>query len=461
MARRHSQYLKYIHFAVDLALLNIAFLLAYFIKFGSLNNIFTKPYLELYLYLNISWIILIYFVKPYRISRLTKIIKILKNHLTVIVLHLLLLSSYLIINISNAVIYSRMQILLTYIIFTFLIFMWKVGMDLMLKKYREKGFNYRNVLIAGYGELSRDLREFFITHPEYGLRTLGFFDDKAKGEQLLGKIEEIPKYLESHQVDQVYCCLPYLKYSLVQKIIAQCEEKNIQVKLITDFRGFSFKGLELEQYEHIPIINVTAVPLDLLKNRLAKRIFDFTFSFVVTVTILSWLVPIIGLLIKLDSKGPIFFKQLRTGRDNQSFWCLKFRTMYVNGESNTRQATKDDPRITPIGRLLRKTSLDEIPQFFNVLVGDMSIVGPRPHMLKHTEEYSQVIEKFMHRHVIKPGITGLAQAKGYRGETKSLILMKNRVKLDRFYIDNWSIILDLKILILTIFSVLKGDKNAY
>jgi len=461
MPTRYSKYLKPLHYTVDLLLLNASFVGAFSLRFGGLGNILKHPYLELWLYMNVSWIALVYFYKPYRISRLARPVDILKSHLTLIIIHLLLLSSYLIVNKDALIVYSRLHILYTYLIFAFSIFIWKVALDLALKKYRKKGFNFRNVLIIGYGELSRDLDHFFKLHPEYGLRPLGYMDNKAKGEHILGKIDDFPNYIAAHRVDQVFCCLPYLRYSLVKDIIAQCEERAIKVKLITDFRGFSFKGLELERYEHIPVINVTAVPLDLQKNRLIKRIFDFTFSLVVIVLILSWLVPIIAICIKLDSKGPVFFKQLRTGRDNQSFWCYKFRTMYVNREANVKQATKDDPRITPVGRFLRKTSLDEIPQFFNVLIGDMSVVGPRPHMLKHTEEYSQVIEKFMHRHVIKPGITGLAQAKGYRGETKSLILMKNRVKLDRFYIDNWSLALDIKILFLTAYSVLMGDENAY
>jgi putative colanic acid biosysnthesis UDP-glucose lipid carrier transferase len=461
MTTRHSRYLKPIHFAVDIFLLNLAFFVAYFIQFRTFNTAFNDPYTELYVYLNISWAILVFVLKPYRISRLARISKILKNHLSVIILHLLLLTSYLIININDAVIYSRMQILLTYILFAFSIVMWKIGMNLMLQKYREKGYNYRNVLIAGYGELARDLYGFFNSHPEYGIRTLGFLDNKSREEHIVTRLECFSQYLSENRVDQVYCCLPYLKHTTVKTIIEICEEKSIEVKLITDFRGFSSKGLELEQYEHIPVINVTAVPLDLFKNRLVKRVFDFTFTMAVTVLLLSWLVPLIALLIRMDSKGPVFFMQLRTGRDNQSFWCLKFRTMYVNGEANTKQATKDDPRITPVGRFLRQTSLDELPQFFNVLMGDMSIVGPRPHMLKHTEEYSQMIENFMHRHYIKPGITGLAQAKGYRGETKSLILMKNRVKLDRFYMDNWTLALDIKILFLTIYSMMKGNENAY
>lgn len=179
------------------------------------------------------------------------------------------------------------------------------------------------------------------------------------------------------------------------------------------------------------------------------------FSLFVVIFILSWLFPIVALLIKLSSKGPVIFTQLRTGADNREFPCYKFRTMRVNNEANTVQATQNDPRITKVGHFLRKTSLDEFPQFINVLRGEMSVVGPRPHMLKHTEEYSQLVGNFMQRHAIRPGVTGLAQVKGYRGEITNYELLANRVKYDRFYVENWSLALDIKIIIRTVMAIFK------
>ena len=185
------------------------------------------------------------------------------------------------------------------------------------------------------------------------------------------------------------------------------------------------------------------------------------FSILVIVGIFSWLFPLIAIAVAIDSRGPIFFKQVRTGKSTNNFWCWKFRTMYSNKNADTKQASINDKRITRVGSFLRKTSLDELPQFFNVLIGNMSVVGPRPHMLHHTKEYSKKVERFMARHFVKPGITGLAQAKGYRGETPDVSFMKNRVKFDRFYIENWSLFLDLKIILLTIITLIKGDENAY
>ena len=192
-----------------------------------------------------------------------------------------------------------------------------------------------------------------------------------------------------------------------------------------------------------------------------KRLFDIIFSFLVLFFILSWMYPLIGLLIKLSSKGPILFKQKRSGLDNKEFWCYKFRSMSKNVDADNKQATKGDVRITTIGRFLRKSSLDEFPQFINVLKGDMSIVGPRPHMLKHTEQYSELIKKYMVRQLVKPGITGAAQIRGYRGETREIKEMEGRVKWDVWYIENWTFFLDINIILRTVLNFIKGDEKAY
>jgi putative colanic acid biosynthesis UDP-glucose lipid carrier transferase len=185
------------------------------------------------------------------------------------------------------------------------------------------------------------------------------------------------------------------------------------------------------------------------------------FSGAVMLFILSWLIPLLALLVKLESRGPVFFVQHRTGRNNETFRCLKFRSMYVNNDANSKQATRNDRRFTKIGRILRKTNLDEMPQFFNVFMGDMSIVGPRPHMLKHTEEYSAIIQKYMIRHFLKPGITGWAQVNGYRGEITDELHLRKRIEHDIWYMENWSVYLDLRIIFLTVFNTIKGDKNAF
>jgi len=205
----------------------------------------------------------------------------------------------------------------------------------------------------------------------------------------------------------------------------------------------------------------SAYPQEERYNRYIKRTFDLIFSCFVLFFILSWLYPLLAILIKLDSRGPVIFKQHRSGRDNKSFWCYKFRSMRVNSDCHHRQASRNDDRITALGRFLRRTSLDEFPQFINVLIGNMSVVGPRPHMLKHTEQYRHVIKNYMVRHYSKPGITGWAQINGYRGETLQTEAMEKRVEHDIWYLENWSVYLDIKIILRTTSQVLRGHINAY
>lgn len=374
-------------------------------------------------------------------------------------LHMLIISAFWVY--QKAYYYSREYIILVYITLAVLLLIWRTGGIYLLRMYRLQGYNYRKVVIFGFGEVAMELRDFFRIHPESGYKFQGYFSNKEKGPQIQGDYHALQDYALEHKIDEIYCCIPYVQYDQIQKLINFGEENLIKVKLISDFRGFSLKGLELERYDHIPVLNVSSIPLDDLKNRVIKRGFDILFSSIFIVTILSWLYPLIALLIKMDSKGPVIFKQPRTGKGNRDFFCYKFRTMKVNNVSEKVQATKYDNRITRLGSFLRRTSIDEFPQFFNVFKGEMSVVGPRPHMISHTEEYSKRINKFMARHFVKPGITGLAQAKGYRGETKELLQMKNRVKLDRFYVENWSLLFDIRILMLTAVSLYKERDKAY
>ncbi|MFV5693012.1 exopolysaccharide biosynthesis polyprenyl glycosylphosphotransferase [Flavobacterium sp. LT1R49] len=235
----------------------------------------------------------------------------------------------------------------------------------------------------------------------------------------------------------------------------------MRLKFVPDFSMISKVPFSSSNFNNFHVIKPRNEPLQDAYNRLTKRIFDIIFSLLVVLFVMSWLYPILALIIKRQSKGPVLFKQLRTGKKNESFWCYKFRSMQVNSLSDSHQAQKKDARITPIGQFIRRTSIDELPQFFNVLRGDMSVVGPRPHMLKHTKDYNDQINNFMVRHFVKPGITGLAQVSGLRGETKKVSDMKRRVNADIDYLQNWNLIKDVKICFLTVIVTLKGDENAF
>ena len=239
-------------------------------------------------------------------------------------------------------------------------------------------------------------------------------------------------------------------------------DNNLKIlKFLPDNKDIYSKKLKYENYDYIPILSFRDIPLQEPVNQIFKRVFDIAFSSAVIIFLLSWLTPILAILIRLESRGPVFFKQTRNGFNYKEFDCYKFRSMTPNKDAHLHQATRGDQRVTKIGKFIRKTSIDELPQFFNVLFGDMSVVGPRPHMVSHTDMYAKRVDKFMVRHFVKPGITGLAQVSGFRGEVESDKDIINRVKYDIFYIENWSLLLDLKIIFQTAMNAVKGEEKAY
>jgi putative colanic acid biosynthesis UDP-glucose lipid carrier transferase len=457
MRRPLSFYLQLIFLLGDLAILNAAVLIVDLL-FATSENLFNKVLLIFLSIVNSLWLILALLINPYKFSRVSRFVKVLRVHFSFVVMHFLtVLSTLFIINVVEISVSRLAAVFGTAVA---LLFCWRVLYFYLNRIFINKKLNAKNVVIVGFGDLAWEMRKFFRLHPEYGYRFLGYFDQRVENSEV-NSLDKLEAFCQDNSVHEIYCCLPYLENNKVKNLVDYGLSNLIKVKLITDYRGFFARGISLQRYDRIPVLNIAAIPLDEKTNQTVKRAFDIVFSLIVITFFLSWAGSIIALLIKLDSKGPVLFKQKRTGKGNKDFWCLKFRTMYVNNDSDVKQATKGDNRITPIGAFLRKTSLDEFPQFFNVLAGSMSVVGPRPHMLVHTEKYSRIINKFMARHYIKPGITGLAQAKGFRGETQHESAMRGRVKLDRFYIENWTFLLDLKIIFATVVSLAKGDQQAY
>ena len=358
--------------------------------------------------------------------------------------------------------------LLIYSLWLFAAFsIWRVFLRLVLKSYRSHGGNTKRVVVLGAGSMANQVYNQLVTNISYGYKFMGFFDDrdpenyKVPAELVKGKLADVNKYITDNDVHIVYCALPAGDDRKAIGIIRYAEQNFIRCLIVPDFRRFIEKKVELSFLEEIPLVSLRLEPLHKFGNRVAKRLFDVVFSGVFLVTIFPILYIVLGTIIKLTSPGPIFFKQKRTGENGRDFYCIKFRSMHVNKEEDTVQATKNDSRVSKIGAFMRKTNLDEMPQFINVFVGDMSIVGPRPHMLKHTEMYSELIDKYMLRHWAKPGITGWAQVTGFRGETQTLEQMEGRVKRDVWYIENWSFALDLHIIFLTVWNMIKGEENAY
>lgn len=289
-----------------------------------------------------------------------------------------------------------------------------------------------------------------------------FAHDELPEVKNLGTYDEIEAYLHANQnINKLLYFYSDLPKQRIQRIIQLCRSRFIDFDMVPIGVDFFERGIQVEQLAHLPIFRRKKEPLCQLENKILKRAFDILFSLAVIILVFPWLFPLVMLLIRLESKGPIFFLQKRTGYWNKPFYCIKFRTMKFNDGSDRQQAKRGDTRITRIGAFLRKTNIDELPQFFNVFLGDMSVIGPRPHMLKHTEDYSKLIDKYMIRHEVKPGVTGWAQVNGWRGPTEELYQMAKRVEFDVHYIENWSFWFDCRCVFLTVFNMVKGEDNAF
>ncbi len=334
---------------------------------------------------------------------------------------------------------------------------------------RKRGRNLRHLLLVGAGEVGMSFYSTIVTNPHFGYRLVGFLDDQPKDTlngQYLGPVHGLERVLAEKPVDDVVVALPTYATDRIDEIIKACSNYTTRVRIIPDYFRFVSDKFEISMFDRFPVISVRNIKLDEFHWYIVKRIFDGLFSLIVLTTVLIWMVPMIALLIKLTSRGPVFFKQERWGRNNKKIICHKFRSMVVSSRDTDetgkyQQATKDDPRITPIGRFLRKTNLDEIPQFWNVLMGQMSVVGPRPHPTPLNLESKDLIDNYMLRHLVKPGITGWAQVNGYRGETRDPELMQKRVDHDLWYIENWSFWLDIQIILLTIWQMIRFRTNAF
>ena len=331
-----------------------------------------------------------------------------------------------------------------------------------LRFRRAKGFFVHRVFIVGLNDMSVFLRHLLYNNPMLGYEFIGYISDKNEEDKdVLGHLDELVKLVSLHQIDFLF--VTHSAYNDVKKskeLLSICNKIGVRLRFVPENQYWFKNSMNMESVGSLAIFNPQEIPLDDLRSRFFKRSFDIIFSSLIIVFIISWLFPVLCILIKLSSKGPVFFHQRRTGINNKTFTCMKFRSMRMNANSDDKQATIGDSRVTSIGRFLRKSNLDEFPQFFNVLLGQMSVVGPRPHMLKHTEQYSELIEYYRVRHYVKPGITGWAQVNGYRGETDELWKMEKRVEYDMYYLENWTFVWDLRIILMTLFGK-STYKNAF
>jgi putative colanic acid biosysnthesis UDP-glucose lipid carrier transferase len=459
MPLRYSRYIPFISITGDFIILNALFVLGYALLVEGPEH-FEPHYLLFYLYLNVSWFILVFVFGAHDITRNTRKKSIFFAYIKIIVFFFFLFLMYF--QATPMDYYPRSYIKYLFPLFFFLLISWKFLLYYAFLYYRKRGYNYRTVIILGYTAKTRDLYHYFTSNRWHGYRFLGFFDEhKSAKKRIIGEWDELKQYIENNHVDEIYIAWDGIPNEVMPRITEIISDYPVKVRIVPDLGNFSYKSAELISYGPIPVLQIHPGPLSYWYNRLIKRIFDVLLSLVFIIGIISWFTPLLYLLSLLGSRGGVFFTQRRTCSDGREFICLKYRTMLKNNEADTKKATKNDNRVTPVGRFLRKFSLDELPQFINVLKGEMSVVGPRPHMLKHTDQYRKIIKRFMLRHTVKPGITGMAQVNGYRGEIRRLSELKKRVEYDVNYIEGWSFNLDLKIILLTTWVIFRGQAKAY
>jgi len=450
MKHKYAIFVRFINVLFDIFSLNIAIL------FNIIDNFYYLNLLLSILWINFAWIISTFFAKLYLFKNLIYfregLISSIKAFIIFIALNTTLyffLGSFFI---------TRM-IFIKILLFYLIIFILSRFFFYTLKKYYSLEFFWsKNVLTVGDLDISELLKKQFSSKMELGYKhILHFTDEEVKNQDPQILIEILSK----NSIEEVFFVNSKINHDLLYTYIKVLDQYSLRVKFVPDFSNFFTKPNNLVLIGDYPVLFLRNEPLESLYNRMLKRLFDIFFSLLVLILIFSWLFPLIALLIKLESRGPVFFKQLRTGRKNAPFWCYKFRSMRLNDFSDSKVATKGDSRITFFGAIMRKTSIDELPQFFNVLFGNMSIVGPRPHMLIHTNQYGEIIDQYMVRHFVKPGITGWAQVNGFRGEIQSVRDIEGRIEKDIWYIENWSLALDLHIVLLTVYNILRGEEKAY
>ena len=460
---RYGQFVRWIFSCVDLLIVNLCYLATMLWRGDDVSalQLYSRP---MWLVLNVAMLVCIYFYNDVHERRVFYADKVVGQALKLTLTHagiFITLTTFL-----GAYDTASWRLVLTfYIIFFLALATWWVLSRQLVKLYRNQGFNFKRIIVIGGGTVGVRLIDEMFGDQGYGYHIVGFFDNNPKARSVSaayqGTLDDVEQFVKTHQVDEMFCAVPDIEDNQnVSRMIRIADNNAIDFYYVPQFGRTVTRQFELQSVGDVPILAVHPYPLKNPINRAFKRAFDLFFS--TLMLILSPLVVIpVAIAIKLSSPGPVFFVQRRTGYRGQAFNCYKFRTMRVNNDSDTLQATKGDPRVTRVGNFLRRTSIDELPQFYNVWRGEMSIVGPRPHMVAQTEMYSELIDKYMLRHTIKPGITGWAQVRGYRGQTEELWQMEKRVEYDVWYAENWSFFLDLKIIFRTVWNALKGEANAY
>ena len=463
MNNRFIQLIRLTFIASDLLTINFAIAFGCLWFPANIPSAYIVQYYQLALFLNVGWILVSLTNGLYHAKSMNSFETFGKKTVNTFIYFLALTMLYL--YFYQQIQISRIFITTVLIVTGVLLICNRLVYLAIFQFFRNRDYLIRKVMIIGYNDMAKKLAGYLEEDP-IKTHIVGFCDDTSKVTELshypiVNGLQHAIEHSRENEVTEIYSTIAPEQNRRIYSLMKEADEACIRFKVVPDLDLFVRRPVHIDYMGEIPIISLRHEPLEDLANRIKKRLYDIVFSTFVIVFILSWMIPLLGLIIWLDSRGPIFFIQQRSGKDNKPFPCIKFRSMRVNNEANVRQATREDQRITRVGRFLRRTNLDEFPQFLNVFLSQMSVVGPRPHMLRHTDKYSKLVNQYMVRQFLKPGITGWAQVNGFRGETIEVENMEMRVKNDLWYMENWSLWLDTKIIFLTALGMVKGQKNAY
>ncbi len=469
MIKQHQSQFNKLQVIIDAVVIVAAYLLSWYLRLYSglfeSEGKFLGPeiYLAALVLIVPGYLILYYFFHLYTSKRLQGRREELKNIVQANVIGLLLIITILFIGKESLIHFSRMMIFIFFVMNIFLEEISRLMIRQVLYRMRKQGFNQKHILLVGYSRAAEEFIDRVKANPSWGYVVRGILDDNIerghiyKGIKVLGRIDNLLVILPENKLDEIAITLSIGEYSRLEEIVMLCEKSGVHTKFIPDYNSIIPTKPYTEDLMGLPVINIRHVPLSTGFNKSVKRMVDLIGASM-AVIIFSPVMLITALLIKLTSPGPIIFSQERVGRQNKTFKMYKFRSMAVQKPKEEEKAwtKKDDPRVTGIGKIIRRTSIDELPQLFNVLKGDMSLIGPRPERPYYVEKFKEEIPRYMIKHQVRPGMTGWAQVNGFRGDTS----IRGRIDCDLYYIENWTVGLDIKILFLTVF---KGfvNKNAY
>lgn len=472
MIKDNQRYFNRLHVVVDALVTAGSYLLAWWLMFGSRFADKSIGVLDMGIYFSAlyfvipGYLILYYWFKLYTPKRVQRteneILNIIKANVVGVTLFLavLFLANSLVFYIHD---FSRSMLALFAVLNTIDTILVRALIRRVLHLFRKRGYNLKHILLVGYSRAAEAYIDRIMANPQWGYLVRGVLDDNVprgavyKGVKVLGSIDNLLYILPENKLDEIAVTLSLSDYDRLEEIVNLCEKSGVHTKFIPDYNSLIPGKPYTEDLSGLPVINIRYVPLSNTMNAVAKRGVDIVGS-LCGLILISPLLLIVAILIKATSRGPVIFSQERVGQHNRVFKMYKFRTMRIQEDAEEKQGwtTKDDPRVTKVGRFLRRTSIDELPQLFNILVGNMSLVGPRPERPQYVEKFREEIPRYMIKHQVRPGLTGWAQINGYRGDTS----IRKRIEYDIYYIENWSMGFDLKIMFLTIF---KGfiNENAY